>query len=108
MEAKKIYVAMPQPDVYYGVKVDKDTKLEFKNDFVTQRVENLTLYTTQKFEEEGFKGYSETEVQLQDGELILLEEEKRGYFRTKIRFGSIDEAIEEMNFLKGQIDKCEV
>lgn len=108
-EVKKIYVPIPQPQVYYGIRVNQDTKLEFQNDFVKQKVENLILYTVQDYEDEGFKAHTETEVLLNDNDLLLLEEENRGYFKPKdIKFGSIDEAIEEMNFIKGQIDKCEV
>lgn len=106
MKAKKIYVAIPQPEVYYGIKVTPKTKLEFKNDFVTQRIENLVLYTEQHIEKEMYKTDVKTELYLQEGDLLLLEEEARGYFKpSEVKFGSIDEAIKEMRFIKSQIKK---
>lgn len=108
-KARKIYVPIPRPDVYYGIRVNQDTKIEFKNDFITQKIENLILYTEQKIEKDEFKAYTKTELKLQENDLLLLEEENRGYFKPKdIKFGSIDEALEEMNFIKEQIEKCEV
>ena len=105
-KAKKIYVAIPQPEVYYGVVVDSKTKLEFQNDFVKQKIENLTLYTEQHIEKEIYKTDVKTELYLHEGDLLLLEEDKRGYFKpSEVKFGSIDEAIKEMRFIKEQIKK---
>lgn len=103
---KKVYVPIPKPDVYYGIKVSKDTKLEYKNDFVNQRIEDLVLYTDYTIENDKFKSEIKNELKLEEGDLLLLEEDNRGYFMPKeIRFGSIDEAIDEMNFLKKEISR---
>lgn len=103
---KEVYVPIPKPDVYFGIKVSKDTKIEFKNDFVNQRIDNLVLYTDYTIENEKFKSEIKNELKLEDGDLLLLEEDNRGYFKPQeIKFGSIDEAIEEMNFIKKQISK---
>lgn len=103
---KEVYVPIPKPDVFYGIKVLKDTKLEFKNKFVNQRIENLVLYTDYTIENEKFKSEIKNELKLEEGDLLLLEEDSRGYFKPQdIKFGSIDEAIEEMNFIKKEISK---
>ena len=108
-EAKKIYVPIPKPDVYYGVTVDKNTKLEFENEFRKQKIENLVLYTDYTIKTDDFKSEIKNEIYLKEGDLLLLEENNRGYFKPmEIKFGSIDEAIKEMNFIKEQISKCEV
>ena len=105
-KAKKIYVPIPQPEVYYGIVVDKKTKLEFENNFVKQRLENLVLYTEQNIEKEMYKTHVSTELYLTEGDLLLLEEDSRGYFKpSEVKFGSIDEAIKEMRFIKEQIKK---
>jgi hypothetical protein len=105
-KAKKIYVAIPQPEVYYGLVVDSKTKLEFKNDFVEQKIENLVLYTEQHIKKETYETEVKTKLFLQEGDLLLLEEEARGYFKpSEVKFGSIDEAIKEMRFIKSQIKK---
>lgn len=107
-DVKKVYVPIPQPDVYYGLRVKKDTKQEFQNDFVKQKIENLVLYTEYEIKNENFKSTVKNELYLQEDDLLLLEEDNRGFFMPKeIKFGSIDEAIEEMNFIKKQILKIE-
>lgn len=103
---KKIYMPIPQPDVYYGITVDKKTKLEYENESVKQRIEDLVLYTEQNIETDSFKTHVETELYLNDGDLLLLEEDGRGYFKpAEIKFGSVDEALKELRFIKKQILK---
>jgi len=105
-EVKKIYVQIPQPNVYYGIKVNKNTKQEFKNEFVNQRIEDLVLYTDYELKNDNFKSVVKNELYLHEGDLLLLEEDNRGFFMPKeVKFGSIDEAVEEMNFIKKQISK---
>jgi len=103
---KKVYVVRPNTDCYYGIEVTKDTKEEFKNQYVTQKIENLVLESTVRYEEENFESETKLKVKLKEGDILLLEEENRGYFLPKDnRVGSIDEAIEDLEFLKKQISK---
>ena len=103
---KKMYIPIPQPEVYYGVEVRENTKLEFENEFVKQRVENLVLYTTREENTEDFKAHIDTEIYLKEGDLLLLEEEHRGYFKpSEVKFGSIQEAKKELRFIEGQMKK---
>lgn len=103
---KKMYIPIPQPDVYYGVEVRPNTKLEFENQFVKQRLENLVLYTTQDIKTDDFKTSVQTELYLKEGDLLLLEEEQRGYFKpSDVKFGSIQEAMKELSFIKKEMSK---
>lgn len=103
---KEVYVIMPNTDCYYGIKVDKNTKIKFKNEYVKQSIKDLILKSEYKMENEHFKSVTSTEIKLKEGDILLLEEENRGYFLPKdVKIGSIDQAIEEMNFLKEQISK---
>ena len=103
---KKMFIPIPQPEVYYGINVTSKTKLEHENESVKQRIENLVLYTTQEMESNNFKSHIETELKLEEGDLLLLEEEGRGYFKpAQVKFGSIDEAIKELRFIKEQMKK---
>lgn len=105
-EVKKIYVQIPEPNVFYGIKVSKDTKQEFKNEFVSQKLENLILHTEYEIKNDNFKSIVKNELYLKEGDLLLLEEDNRGFFMPReVKFGSIDEAIKEMNFIKKQISK---
>lgn len=106
MEKKKVYVIRPNTDCYYGVEVNKKTKLEFQNETVKQRIENLTLYSEVQYQTEEFESITKLKVKLKDGDILLLEEDGRGYFLPKDnRVGSIDDAIEDLRFLKEQISK---
>ena len=103
---KKMYIPIPQPDVYYGVEVTPKTKLTYDNDFVHQELSNLTLVTIQDIATDDFKTHIETELYLKDGDLLLLEEDKRGYFKPSgVKFGSIKEAKNELKFIEGQMKK---
>ena len=105
-KAKKIYVPIPQPDVYYGIKVDKKTKLVYENESVSQKIEDLVLYTEQNIKTDTFETHVETKLKLEEGDLLLLEEDGRGYFKpANIPFGSIDDALRELRFIKKQILK---
>lgn len=103
---KQVYVPRPTTDCYYGITVTKDTKESFKNDRVKQTIENLTLKSEFKVKNEYFESVTKTKIKLKEGDILLLEEDNRGYFLPKdVAMGSIDEAIEDMMFLKEQISK---
>lgn len=104
---KEMFVIMPDcKDTFEGIKVTKETKLEFKNDKVEQKIENLKLYSKTTIKGENFKSITDLEMDLQEGEILLLEEENRGFFLARnIVIGTVDEAIDEYKFLKEQINK---
>ncbi len=106
MSKKQVYVILPDTKCYYGVKVKQKTKLEFKNDFVEQKIENLIFTSKMVQETEEFESTVHLKVNLKEGDILLLEEEKRGYFLPRdIPIGTIDEAFSELDFLRKQIDK---
>ena len=103
---KKMYIPIPQPEVYYGVEVKENTKLDFENEYVCQTLRNLTLYTVQDVKTDEFETHIETKLHLKEGDLLLLEEEHKGYFKpSEVKFGSIQEAKKELRFIEGQMKK---
>lgn len=104
---KEMFVIMPDcKDTFEGITVNKDTKLTFKNDKVEQKIENLKLYSKTTIRGENFKSITDLEMDLQEGEILLLEEENRGYFLARnLVIGTVDQAIEEYEFIKEQINK---
>lgn len=103
---KQVYVMIPSTDCYYGIKVEKDTKESFKNNYVKQTIENLVLKTEYKVKSEQFESVTKTKIKLKEGDILLLEEENRGYFLPKdVAVGTVDQALDELTFLKEQIDK---
>ncbi len=105
MEKKEVFIKIPSSDVYYGVRVDESTKLEYKNDIVEQKLENLILHTKYVVKTDRFTSKIDQELYLKEGEILLLEESERGYFVPEVRFGTMEEVDKEIDFLKEQISK---
>lgn len=105
-QKKEMFVIMPDcKDTFEGIRVTKDTKIEFKNRKVEQKIENLKLYSKTTIIGENFKSITDLEMDLQDGEILLLEQENRGYFLARnLMIGTVDQAIEEYEFIKERIN----
>lgn len=94
------YVMKPDLTPYDGVKVNKNTYLTFENDRVKQEVKNLKLKSTTIFQNEKYFTKSELVVNLEEGEILLLEQENRGYFLPmNVGVCTINEAIEDYKSL---------
>lgn len=94
------FIIKPSIELYPGVRVDKDTVLEFKNDHITQRVENLTLHSVATVKGEGYEATYDTTVYLNEGDILVYEDEGRGYIKPTEPMVTIAEAIEELSCLK--------
>ena len=94
------FIARPSIDLYCGVRVDKDTKLEYKNENVEQTVENLVLHSVTKVIGDGFESVYDTTIKLNEGDVLIYEEEKRGYIKPVEAFVTIEEAIKDLPNIK--------
>ena len=94
------FIRKPSIDLYPGIRVDKDTVLEYKNENVKQTVKNLVLHSVTKINGDGFKSKYDTTIQLQEGDILIFEEEGRGYIKPVEGFVTIEEAIEELKNIK--------
>ena len=90
------FIKRPSIDLYPGIRVDKETVLEYKNENVEQKLENLVLHTVQKVKGKNFESVYDTTIQLEEGEVLSYEEEGRGYIKPVEAFVSIKEAIEDL------------
>ena len=90
------FIKRPSIDLYPGIRVDKETVLEYKNENVEQKLENLVLHTVQKVKGKNFESVYDTTIQLEEGEVLIYEEEGRGYIKPVEAFVSIKEAIEDL------------
>ena len=91
------FIRKPSIDMYAGIKVDKDTALEYKNENVEQTLKDLTFHSITKVRGDGYESTYDTTIQLNEGDVLLLEGEGRGYIKPVDSFVTVAEAVEELN-----------
>lgn len=96
----KNFIRKPSIELYPGIVVTKDTVLEYKNENVIQAVKNLTLHSVTKVKGENFKSKYDTTIKLQEGDVLIFEDDRRGYIKPVESFITIEEAIEELTNIK--------
>lgn len=96
----ELFVRKPSIDLYPGLRVSKDTVLEYKNENVEQRIEGLVLFTRAKVSGKGYESVCETTIWLEDGDVLLFEEGDRGYIKPVDSFVSVQEAMEDFANIK--------
>lgn len=96
----KVFIRKPSIDMYPGIRVTKDTVLEYKNDSVKQTVKDLVFHSVTKVKGDGYRSKYDTTIQLQEGDILIFEEEGRGYIKPVESFVTIQEAIEDFENIK--------
>ena len=91
------FIRKPSVDMYAGVRVDKDTTLEYKNDNVEQTLKDLVFHSVTKVKGENFESTYDTTIHLKEGDVLVFEEEGRGYIKPVEEFVTVKEAVEELN-----------
>ena len=94
------FIRRPRIDLLAGIRVTKDTELEFKNENVKQTIKDLVLHTVAKVKGEGYESKTDTKIYLQEGDVLIFEEEGRGYIKPVEDFVSISEAIDDLTNIK--------
>lgn len=98
------YVLRPDLTPYEGIKVTKETKLEFRNDKVRQKVEDLELIVESKIEDKKYVSETKMTIFLKEGDILLFERENRGYFLPIDSIGTVDTAIKDLQALALALD----
>ncbi len=91
------FIRKPSIDMFAGIRVDKDTTLEYKNENVEQTLKDLVFHSITKVTGDNFESVYNTTIQLKEGDILVFEEEGRGYIKPVEEFVTIKEAIEEFN-----------
>lgn len=89
------FIRKPSVDMLAGIKVDKDTELEYKNENVDQTLKDLVFHSITKVKGDNFESVYDTTIQLKEGDILIFEEEGRGYIKPVEEFVTVKEAIEE-------------
>lgn len=98
------FINKPSIDMYGGIKVDKNTKINYKNETVNQTIENLVFKSITKVVGEDYESEYHTTIQLKEGDILIFEEEGRGYIKPVEEFMTISDAITELENIK-DLDK---
>ena len=100
----QLFVEQPSIDLKVGIKITKETELTYKNSKVEQELKNLRLETI--LEDEGTNGVnsysskSYLKINLNEGDILLFDE-NRGYYMPPYPVESIDDAISDIESLRG-------
>lgn len=96
----QVFIRKPSVDLYPGVRVDKDTVLEYKTESVEQSLKDLVFRSKTKVKGEGYESVYNTTIKLKEGDVLVFEEEGRGYIKPVDSFVTIQEAIEDYENIK--------
>ena len=96
----EVFIRKPSIDLYPGIRVKQDTVFEFKNDHVEQKLENLVFRSKTNVKGDGFESVYDTTIYLKEGDVLVYEEEGRGYIKPVEEFVTIAEAIEDLTNIK--------
>ena len=94
------FISKPSIDMLAGIVVDKDTTLEYENENVKQTLKDLVFDSTTTVKGEGYTSEYHTVITLNEGDVLIFEEEGRGYIKPVEAFVTVEEAIEELNCIR--------
>lgn len=93
------FIFKPDITLYSGVLVNKDTVLEYKNDNVDQKLENLTLEMTTYTKENNYEARSNLTFHLNEGDILLFDEEV-GYQVPRVPMTTLKDALTDIEALQ--------
>mgnify|MGYP003299662903 CR=1 FL=1 len=94
------FIRKPSIDMLAGIRVTKDMEFEYKNENVKQTLKNLVFHSVTKVKGEGFTSKYDTTINLKEGDVLIFEEEGRGYIKPVEEFVTVKEAIAELDCIK--------
>lgn len=95
-----VFIRKPSIDLYSGIRVDKDTVLEYKNENVKQTLKNLVFHSVTKVKGDNYTSKYDTTIKLNEGDILIFEEEGRGYIKPVEPFVTIEEAIDDLTNIR--------
>lgn len=94
------FIRKPSIEMFPGIKVTKETVLEYNNENVQQTLKDLVLHSVTKVKGENYESTYDTTIHLEEGDVLIFEEEGRGYVMPVESFVTIREAAEELGYIK--------
>ena len=96
----EVFIRKPSIDLFPGIRVAKDTVFEYKNECVDQKVENLVFRSVTKVKGENYESTYDTTINLKEGDILIFEEEGRGYIKPVEEFVTIADALDDLTNIK--------
>ena len=93
-------IRKPSLHFYPGIKVTEDTELEFKSENCTQSLKNLVFRCVRSIAGENYEGSYETTIYLQPGDVLIYENDERGYVKPVEAFVTVADAAAELEAIK--------
>jgi hypothetical protein len=90
----------PNIDMVAGIKVDKDTDITYENEGIKQTIKDLVLHSVMTIKGENYESIYDTTINLSEGDVLVFEEEGRGYIKPVETFMTVEEAIEELECVR--------
>ena len=94
------FISKPSIDMLAGIRITKDTALEYENENVKQTLKDLVFDSTTTVKGEGYTSTYHTVITLNEGDVLIFEEEGRGYIKPVEQFVTVEEAIKELECIK--------
>lgn len=94
------FIRTPDINMYPGIIVDKNTKLEYENDNVKQSLKDLVFHSVTHIKGKDYTSTYDTTINLKEGDILIFEEKDRGYIKPAESMQTIEEAISDLNNIK--------
>lgn len=94
------FIRKPSIDMLAGIRVTKDTTLNYENEHVKQYLKNLVFKSVTTVKGDGYESTYNTTIYLKEGDILIFEEEGRGYIKPVEEFVTVKEAIAELECIK--------
>ena len=95
-----MFIRKPNIELLPGVRITKDMYISCENETVKQTIENLVLHSITEVQGEGYISKYDTTIELEEGDVLIFEEDGRGYIKPVEDFVTIEEAIDELTCIQ--------
>ena len=95
------FMRKPSIDMLPGIRITKETNIEFENEIVKQSIKDLVLHSITVVKGDGYESTYDTTIQLNEGDILIFEDDSRGYIKPVEEFMTVEEVIEELKCIGG-------
>ena len=95
------FIFKPSVELIPGIKVTKDTELNYEREGIKQTLKDLVFHSITTKKGDNFESTIDTTIWLKEGDILVFEEEGRGYIKpANNSVVTIAEGIEDLTNIK--------